>query len=1228
MTSTSQPNNATPQRLQLAPQTVQRMPFSSPMGEEILSPTSPNASRSPPQHQIRLTQNRGGQEPAARAVQTSVPPKPTKGEWGTKQDKGPNKLRWQGLHVATNFSKPPLLAQRTASRDTKQDQGLGLKQQQGPPVPSRSASIETLGLGHQQSKKSLKSSGSKGRIGDLARASSKFSNLSPSDRAVVIGLSVSPEDLAEHATSPEDNAAEPSGSTEQHATDEYSSVAPAITVTPANEQAPWSVEEEGRSFGPPRRAPSSVYSLAAPYSSGHAIDPTMVPPIPPLPPDAKKHNAQLNRPTNKRAKETTRAVSTYTVFEDEDAPVTTNAKSDVRKSQLRVLTKQASMDTIATRHRSQGWWNHIVSPFFPKSPMNLKFPSPTPPRELTPAVVATENRDCDVKEPDRPLYRRISKSRGSGSCHTSWTDSTLEAECEKRALAFDDDSPHKRHTLVIGSQPFVHSPPPAKFEGVGAVAEYYEACLYDMHSPEPFFECQNHTCLPLRIDSVRATPAPMATGAKGVGEELGPDGQASSRERETGELLAVQQAPKNRFSAAFHEAITSKSKARPDSEATMIEDLDTTPDVREAQVAPIVRAPAPVPATQQAMPEHGPVERENLEEPLQEVEDPRRDPPAYSSPKKDKPSKKFIAVMPPSGIPTRSTAPHETRYEQPLSPEPVSPGMERHAPRDAFLMAEVHRVTPEPVTPMSFNAHDRDSYFQEADRYDTPRHTTMADLYPPSNERTRVQRVWETREKALPPRVLKGQSSSKCKNCFSGAKPKNKKEKRIMIAIATGLVLLIILILILAMTLTRKSKSDTPVQSQWLNLTGYPPIPTGISTIIQPDNVDADSDCVEPQTLWSCALPKEEQQGIAPNTANQPNFRVEILFQNGTNATANTTIVSRRSYGHIANPVSAGGFIRHQLLRIRQALNSNTYTPSPSPPSLEDQTFLGNTTDDNAAPFDGEYTPFFMTFESATKLSSRLLKRQSSTTDNSSNPFPDPITAIPPPDSNPDGTAAAANLYPYPSAQPLRLYNRGLPTEHYGFYNYFDRSIFLKSTAPINGTSSNITPLPDDENGGAPEDAAAVRCTWTQTRFLVQIWTKKSPSSLLQTPNTTTTTTTTTSSSTSHPSSPNANATSLNSSSANDFTQPGSFPYPVTITLDRHGGDISTKMIYCYGMDASEKIISSEKKVQLEARGVGGKLANPALGPFGDVNVTTAQGGPGGIDGGSGGCRCLWQNWM
>ena len=105
------------------------------------------------------------------------------------------------------------------------------------------------------------------------------------------------------------------------------------------------------------------------------------------------------------------------------------------------------------------------------------------------------------------------------------------------------------------------------------------------------------------------------------------------------------------------------------------------------------------------------------------------------------------------------------------------------------------------------------------------------------------------------------------------------------------------------------------------------------------------------------------------------------------------------------------------------------------------------------------------------------------------------------------------------------------------------------------------------------------------------------------------------------------NSTNLTASSANDFQAPGSFPYPVTITLDRHGGDINSKLLYCYGIDDEEKPISSQKKIQLETRSFGGTLVNPTRGPFGHVNVTLADGGPGGIDGGSGGCGCQWKNF-
>src|SRR5204863_5257573 len=103
------------------------------------------------------------------------------------------------------------------------------------------------------------------------------------------------------------------------------------------------------------------------------------------------------------------------------------------------------------------------------------------------------------------------------------------------------------------------------------------------------------------------------------------------------------------------------------------------------------------------------------------------------------------------------------------------------------------------------------------------------------------------------------------------------------------------------------------------------------------------------------------------------------------------------------------------------------------------------------------------------------------------------------------------------------------------------------------------------------------------------------------------------------------------SSSATDFSRPGSFPYPVTITLDRHGGDAKLKMIYCYGMGPQERIVANEKTLQQEFRDFGGSL----VGPAGLFNFSGPAGGDGtgksagvGVDGGTGGCRCEWRNWL
>jgi hypothetical protein len=364
------------------------------------------------------------------------------------------------------------------------------------------------------------------------------------------------------------------------------------------------------------------------------------------------------------------------------------------------------------------------------------------------------------------------------------------------------------------------------------------------------------------------------------------------------------------------------------------------------------------------------------------------------------------------------------------------------------------------------------------------------------------------------------------------------------------------------------TQPDQSGNSGWLSLPNYPAIPTGISTIAQPEAVKEESGCVAPTTLWSCALPKELQDSAKPNKPDQPNFRIEITYNNGTKATS-----TKRA----ANPVSAGAFIR-SLLRIR-ALPS----PSPAPPSDADMNFIGKTTDGNAAPFDGEDTPLFITFQDTKKTASKIKRADPNDPTN--------ITAvIPPPMLDSDGTAAPANLLPLPSAQPLRLYNRGSDNEHYGFYTYFDRSIFLKQ---INGTNRGGNPV--DVDGGSPKSAASLRCTFSETRFLVQIWTRsKTSKPLLQ---------------------------SSAQTGPDSAKRPGTFPYPVTVTLDRHGGNPAKKNLYCYQMESDGTIQNkdSKKSFQFEDRAFGGNLVN---GTQGKTSVT----GP--IDGGTGGCRCQWQNWL
>ncbi|KAI9749817.1 MAG: hypothetical protein M4579_006721 [Chaenotheca gracillima] len=924
---------------------------------------------------------------------------------------------------------------------------------------------------------------------------------------------------------------------------------PSILVTPAREEfAPRDTERREKSTRP--RARSSIYSQPSPNIYG---DPSEnVPPLPTatLNPGLLKRslNPFLSPTRTERESIISRRLGRSRESQTSDhalSAIEPSAHSHGRPRSLSAQPADASFDTLAAQHLSRGWWNVILSPFVTWSSTSSKsdaFPSPPPMPDIHNARLAHGAAQ------ERGIPPTSSVSPVSRVESFAWTDPASSAS-PREVSAVSHDRPFA-WAAPTGTDPyrgldhFESSQPHAThFEERGPRAGGDLVSIHNDRVSAPRGLIDQHQ--------------PEVGPAENAYDRSHWEGPSANDHMENVRHQRVNEAPAEADTPTTLPTASSKS---PD-------------DMYQGRSRDRRQSDSDWPQ-----------------------------PPPYSPPRSADRHPRRLPRPPPA-----LTSVSYTRGQR----SDNAPAALPRAVNERYLREE----TPTIVNQTTYQRVYQDRRNQESSLPPRPPilPVTMREIERPSQRREQAQYGRRRAEKQDyyterwegPPREggKRGCCGRRSRRNQSAAE--KKKRRCCFICLTIALLIMIGVILALVLTLTRKPKNVEATPSQWLNITGWPPIPTGVATIAQPDAAVENSGCIFPKTKWSCAVPKEQQKSILPNAPDQPDFRVQILFRN--DSTTNTTLFhdpQRRSFTRI---------LRDGFLTRRDAASDASWASSPPAPPLEEQRFMGNTTDNIKSSLkEGEVTPFYISFLSTTSTSQppslerRASPSRPSSASASASAFPNVGITIPPPDGSPDGTPSPADLLPFPANQPIRLYDRGLSTEHYGFYNYFDRSIFLSSLTLLNSstTASSQTEDPADANGGASLQDTAWRCTWAQTRFLVQIWTRRlSESPLL----------------------PNGTA----STASPGFKRPGTFPYPVTITLDRHGGDVTKKQVYCYGLDQrGGKLVATNRTIQIEDRGFGGALVGGGQGPLGKNKVTLEQGGLGGIDGGTGGCECSWNNFL
>lgn len=362
-------------------------------------------------------------------------------------------------------------------------------------------------------------------------------------------------------------------------------------------------------------------------------------------------------------------------------------------------------------------------------------------------------------------------------------------------------------------------------------------------------------------------------------------------------------------------------------------------------------------------------------------------------------------------------------------------------------------------------------------------------------------------------------------------KPLTKKGKWfIYIVVATILITVAIVGTLVGTMRPKGSKKSAAVD----DLSGFPTLPTGLAVITPQGAPETPaSACVLPATLWSCSLPPDAlfpTNSSGSDTDILPTFIFTISVRNATTdseaqwAPVPEQVPSDAEYASLGDvdgiqsnkSGEATPFLFSMQTDQNPIIARDVETGQDDEDSTRDEELSDVETEHLAKP----------TSESSIRRRSRkfLLKRQASQI---------PSIMLPTTLQN----------------QPLRLFDRGLDTEHYGFFIYYKKTIHVLAADPRNVTQ--LTAASDAHGGVSAVISNSKLVTWENTRFKVVIWTKKRASGEMDL---------------------------INSKGQRLSSETGAFdnffPYPVSVIEDRNGnkGDV------WYGNNFQPRIIVNEEE--------------------------------------------------